>query len=238
MTVKEYAHRFGMSVSAVYYRIRKGIIQAFKRNRRWYIPPPMEEKPMDFSVDWRAVSHNAPSRNMPRVVPWVYGIIRDAKGPSPRIELSPKRQKNDDAPVQLVLAHPDQSAVDAMGWDDTLEITVDGHTVNVQKSMGPAHGWCDPEPWALVVELDADHPLVVHAAEAAKPAQEATDKAVTEFDRKAQEWGYRNFPHNDFMTEIRSIFFAEWNGRADYWPGDPLPDLQNVCEKARDRLRS
>ena len=48
MTVKEYARRFGLSVSAVYYRIRKGIIQAFKRNRRWYIPPPMEEKPMDW----------------------------------------------------------------------------------------------------------------------------------------------------------------------------------------------
>ena len=47
MTVKEYAHRFGLSVSTVYRRIRKGIIQAFKRNRRWYIPPPMEEKSMD-----------------------------------------------------------------------------------------------------------------------------------------------------------------------------------------------
>lgn len=188
-------------------------------------------------VDWRAVAHNAPSRQMPRSVPWVHGLIRDAQGPSTRIELAPKRAKDDHFPVHLIMAHPDQAAAETMGWDDAVDLAVDGHVVSLYKSMGPAHGWCSPEPWALVAELDADHPLVVHAAEAAKGSQEAMDRAKDEFYAGARQWMDDNFPHPDFMNVVRSLMLSEWQHAPGYWPGDPLPDMVVICEKARTQLR-
>lgn len=217
-------------------------IDAFLKQRDVDFFP--KEKPMKnlaITVDWRAVSRNVPSRQMPRSVPWVHGLIREAWGKSQRIELSPKRQKNDDAPVHLILLHPDQDAAEAMDWDATMEVTVDGHTVETKKSIGPAEGWCGPDTWnlyALVAEIDADHPLVVHAAEAAKAPQEAMDKAVIDFDRRAMEWSDKNFPHPDFMNEMRSVFYDQWNGRLDYWPGDSLPDFDTIMTMAQDRIRA
>lgn len=251
MTVREAARLFGCSVSTVYRWLRRGLLGRFeekgltvsKSGRRWKIE--REEKPMgatEFHVDWRAVQYNAPSRQMPRSVPWVHGLIRDAKGPSPRIELAPKKQKNDDAPVHLILAHPDPAAAEVMGWDDTLDITVDGHKVSVVKSLGPCEGWCPPAPgqdmvWALVAEIDADHPLVRHAAAAAKGAQEAMTKAEDAFYTHAREWMDRNFPHPDFMNVVRSLMLSEWQHKDGYWPGDPMPDADTILNMARDRIR-
>ena len=47
---------------------QQALTDAARRSKR-----SLETKPManGINVDWRAVAHNAPSRNMPRSVPWV-----------------------------------------------------------------------------------------------------------------------------------------------------------------------
>lgn len=192
--------------------------------------------PAVMDVEWRAVSHNEPSLSMPRSVPWVHGLIQGAQGPSPRIELAPKRREGDHYPVHLIVAHPDQAAAETMGWDETYALTVDGYAVEAMKALGPAAGWADPEPWALVAELDADHPLVVHAAAQAAGPQAAMAQAETDYYAAARDWVGANFPHPDAMNVVRRLTYEAWNGRADYWPGDPLPDVEAVCEQARNEL--
>lgn len=186
------------------------------------------------SVDWRAVSYNAPSRTMPRPTPWVHGLIRDSRGPSPRIQLAPQKGGS---VINLLYVAPDQLAAEELDWDAGALVTVDGHEVRVHKSMTVAEDWnCgDGLVWQFNAQLGPDHPLVVGAAAAAQGPQEALEAAERDRDAAARAWMQRHFPHPDFLNTVRELEF-EWISRPEYWPGDPMRDTTELLEAARARL--
>lgn len=190
------------------------------------------------TVDWRAVAYSEPSDTMPNPTPWVHGLIRDSKGPSPRIQLAPQAGGG---VIDLLFIHPDQKAAEGMDWDRGMDMTVDGQTVHITKAMTVAADWnckgdADGLIWQVQSPLSPDHPLVIAAAKAAKGPQAKLDQAERDFDTYAQDWGRRNCPHPDFMNVVRDLELSEWKNKPSYWPGDPMPDADHLLNLARERL--